>query len=270
MPAQRKTEFKPDYGTRDDVALRLNGSAVQHKGVLVHCKEIRQEMSSALKILATEMDQLEVQYRRDPTDENHAVYLLANKKYSKAKKAEKTPKLSTICIPYNKYGKQGDAYKADVAELDFSLFHVGFVNSRTRNRHGSTPKTSTQEALYVSRMPYRQTKQGISGQTSTVTNLRGRKDNAFHLEPIARAFYGNYPNLRESIDTLFEMDGTNSIAFHPEFAVQVDETGHTKLYNRTTCVGYCPDAEEGESVFRLHGRYEYLRETLTLINVEIY
>ena len=274
MPAlkpRRKTSkkgYSPEYGARADWAMRVNNSMVRHGDVLVFCDSIKQEKSEKVKKLYLEYQHLEMVYVDSRTDENALRYQKARDAYSKAKETDTEGEITVRCTPYINKKKgtlptPGSEYRVNVKELDLSLTHTGFVNIA-----GKLGKRYSRVA-YVSRMPYRQTKQGLSRESAKVTTLDGNPDELRYKE-VAQAIYGNYPTLTETLDQLFSLDGTNSMAFHPEFSIVVDETGHTKLYNRTTCVGYCQDAEAEEPVFKLFGRYEYLREILTTANVEIY
>lgn len=134
-------------------------------------------------------------------------------------------KANTLSFSY--FGTQQKA-AASVSDplFDFSPIPLGMCNCGT-------------DALFLSRVPKRQFKQGLSYQAVRGKQLDG-KDARYMLEIVfntstsylSKCIKKDYPSLTEALE-IVEMDGIRSVAFHKHFAI----TKKHEVFFKTDCIG---------------------------------
>lgn len=150
------------------------------------------------------------------------------------------PTLDLMDLP-----KQRDVIKilADDPKLNYRRFQLGYVNY---NRN----------ALYLSRMPARQQKQGLC---NTNVNVSGDGRWNFNIimgsDAINDVFQNRYPTFNEAVDSIKPGE---SMAFSRRFAVYLDEDlGFYELRYKGERIAWGDPA-----VFNLPSNYTYLTEVI--------
>lgn len=131
----------------------------------------------------------------------------------------------------------------------FRPFEMGFCNF-----FRDYPK-----AKYLSRVPVRRSKQGLSDDAFQVSHLissgsrpRMRLGQFLALPEFRDCIVGEYPSFEETMDTLRD---DSAIAVSREFAIERDSLGLNYLYYKTDKVGLVRNRE-----VLLADRFNYLRE----------
>lgn len=130
--------------------------------------------------------------------------------------------------------------------------------------------TTGGHAVFLSRVPSRQYKQGICRNNTHIPNTpEGLRVTTFeHLTRMASwsdALRGIYPTFAEAVSLLKNGEGIRSVAFHRDYAAGLDDLGFVRLYHKGEA---CAFGEDG--VFRLPKQFEYLTEELTEMGMKIY
>lgn len=122
-------------------------------------------------------------------------------------------------------------------KFDLAAFPMGFMN------YGN-------EALYCSRKPKRQQKQGLSNGTFDCTNIRfpeadtPRLDGCLPMKEFHDCIKGVYPSFQEAV-SLVQVGGKFAVAFSRTFAVVQDEDIEELLYiyHKKQKVGFIMDGK---------------------------
>lgn len=172
-------------------------------------------------------------------------------------------------------GKNGDIYRVYINELpikrgaqterkfisskkfDLAPFPMGFMN------------TEAGKAVYLSRAPRRQQKQGLSEATLSqyaVGDLTGARVVRFadltNSQPFVDCINGKYPSVAEA--TQLVKDGADSVAFSRCFAIARDSSlpELIYLYHKKDKVGFIMDGK-----LKLSAKGRCLRESLNEVGV---
>lgn len=124
--------------------------------------------------------------------------------------------------------------------------------------------SSIKKLLFVSVYPERQYSWGIDIDRIYVENVlsKGRNDifkpSLFYQS--VRNDYSSVPEILNYMDTCMNLEEElSAFPISRDFALQSDVFGRKTVYYQKTPIGY----NVGESLFKLTGRYDYLRERLT-------
>jgi hypothetical protein len=114
-------------------------------------------------------------------------------------------------------------------------------------------------AVYLSRIPVRRYKQGLSHENISVNGplLQGKRD-ILTTREVAACVNGAYPKLDAAMRAID--NGAGSVAFHRQWAVHSYLPGRYKLQYRGRTVGELRDAE-----MQLNEGSEYLKELLQTV-----
>jgi hypothetical protein len=161
-------------------------------------------------------------------------------------------------------GDVGDIVKQAALDEDFRWdnFKLGYVQINDR-------------ACYVSRMPYRQWRKGLS---RGVVHLNFDSDHMrldwqrWMGEPLKKCLLDDYPTFEEAVDKLDKVLDKNadlgynpSIAFNRYLSLSLDGLGITKLLYKTEPIAYGDD----KKVFKLGVHHSYFKEMLTNYGVKL-
>jgi hypothetical protein len=153
-------------------------------------------------------------------------------------------------MPFKRGQKEERRYLSS-KKFDLKPFPMGYFNSEGK-------------ALYASRRPVRQNKQGLSANTLIIDD-DGRQRGGFGFEDIIRdqgfcdMILGVYPSFKDAGD-IIDKDGCNSVAISRAFALAMDDDlGALILKNRGVSCGL---AFKGDRGFRLAPKYHFLKEEL--------
>lgn len=252
-----------DYGLKRDWQMRIKDSLVFYEGSPFYVMEIISIPNEALR---KKEEDLLVLHRESSSEVKRD--LLA-KKILKLREELKKPENSLLVARGSHYQKKAKAVNKDVPVglLDLALKRVGLVN-RYFKINGQ-PRSS---AVYCSRGPFNQTKQGISRRNIKMqavgfsNNLYDATDFEVTHKDFIAATLGAYPSIDEALEKLFSLRLSNSLAVSPLLSLSVDEVGHATLNHNTRHIGsFCPDTKTVD----LLSRYAYLKETLEEIGMEI-
>jgi len=258
----------PDFGSTKDWSLRLHQTLVWYKDQPFYVRDVKSKDTPKTAELRRAYRAAVDTYQNAASEAEHIKGREIARRLDRELKAYmKSAKASSVAkgqiFPLKADGKEVDIGKNNsshsVTSLDLRLRPMGFYN---RNLEDS------RIATYVSRLARQQSRHGLSSSNTLASSVgRGRYAD-FHPadKEFLTSLYGIYPSLEECLDTLFPMEGTNSMAFCRKYAIQVDAVGHVVLFYRTKMVGMSSD--EGKT-FKLLGRHTYLKEDLTDTGVTI-
>lgn len=234
--------FSVDFGTADDWGTRVSNSWVKYGDSFAYVREVRNHVDPRDEDVLRELN--------NRLYETHEELVAINRERSALR----------YTLQANLYVYDGDNLSkptqvmVNVEDLDLSYFKLGFVNVNT--------KKGQSLAAFVSRTPVRQYKHGMCFRNTIVQRIpecyTASREQVFKSTRLVPMFEDRYPTVEECLDQLFDMEGTNSLAFDREFAVRVDELGHTLLYHRNNRIGFL----EQDNRFVLIRRFKYLTESL--------
>lgn len=162
------------------------------------------------------------------------------------------------------YSDRGEEYRKYLSSRYFncSPFQMGYVNYQGK-------------AVLLSRLPARQYKQGLSGNSLMVTDIQGKDarrgfggivekgvlpsfNDLLRSSVFPDLIAKKYPSFKEVGELL--ADDVKSVALSPSYAVAIDrELESLFLFNKGTRVGLALIGDKG---IRLSSKFHYLKEEL--------
>ena len=154
-------------------------------------------------------------------------------------------------LPHNP-GRNGKDVRKYLSSKKFDLapFRMGYFN------HDG-------EALFVSRIPNRQNKQGLSVGTSRIVDIKGRAPEKcnFNTMVASKGFVdmvaGNFPSFKEAGELLGQKENS-SIAISRSFAFVIDHDLDVLVLKHKGIS--CGVAMKGDKALKLPPKYHFLRE----------
>lgn len=137
-------------------------------------------------------------------------------------------------------------------KFDLAPFKMGYMN------HGGN-------AIFVSRTPVRQNKQGLSAGTALYTNVRGQRCEAFGFNHMTKApgfvdmVKGVFPSFKEAGDMLGDK-GVTSVAISRSFAFVIDHDFEMLLMIHKGVK--CGIAMKGARALQVPPKFLFLREEM--------
>lgn len=161
-------------------------------------------------------------------------------------------------LPYNQRNKAIRKYLSS-KKFDLAPFKMGYMN------HGG-------EAIFVSRLPVRQNRQGLSQGTTVFKDIRGRNAEQMNFAAMLSApgfvemVHGKYPSFKDA-GTLLADKESSSVAISRSFAFAIDnDLDALLLLHRGQKCGIAP---RGDDSIKLPKKFHFLREEMEECRIPI-
>jgi len=266
-------KWTPDFGSLKDWRTRIQGTIVFYKDDPFYVEEVYKDDSKKLKELkARQSDLISEHGRQDTTKERRReieteLHDTIDPKISQIRKegkqSKKGIKVRGFRLVIDKDGnvQRKKTRNISPSALNYEMREIGFYNVINRIPQHDGRHSSEHGIVHTKRKAHQQWNHGICRVNVRCSgpDFDGRfdiLDDAFIKNSILHV----YPKLKECLEELSDLEGSNSKAFCRDFAVRVDEIGHVSLFHGDRVVGNSYD--EGET-FKLAGKYRYLAEELS-------
>jgi hypothetical protein len=162
-------------------------------------------------------------------------------------------------LPLNE-GKAGEVRKYLTSrKFNLSPFRMGYMNLKDK-------------AVFVSRLPVRQNKQGLTAATTVFTDVFGNKCRDIDFNTMCRSqgfadmVNGKYPSFKECGE-LLDQKGRESVAISRSFAFSIDHDLEALfLLNKGV---RCGMALRGQKALKLPDKFKFLKEELEEYNIPL-